>query len=253
MVRILAILGTLLPATLAVNSGLLRQSPFMQPELDHHAEDPDIADFIKAVSGRQRIGSVEKPQFSVANSFDGDGVPYGGIASFAHLNWTDCFSDASDETFDIAIVGMPFDLGVSYRPGARFGPGAARMASRRLLPGWSWDMDHGVNPFLSWAKVVDCGDIANSPFDKVKAIRQLSDGAEEILSRKAKATSHSESVRMITIGGDHTISEFMIHFLARANLSNAEKNSSTSSSRHISSLGPGIRPPFRFAYRYLAS
>ena len=35
---------------------------------------------------------------------------------------------------DIAVVGIPFDSGVSYRPGARFGPAAIREASRLLRP-----------------------------------------------------------------------------------------------------------------------
>jgi agmatinase len=63
-----------------------------------------------------------------------DDIPYSGIAYFAHLNATNCFSHDSDGTFDIGFVGAPFDLGVTYRPGARFGPAGARMGSRRLSP-----------------------------------------------------------------------------------------------------------------------
>ena len=33
---------------------------------------------------------------------------------------------------DVAILGMPFDSGTSYRPGARFGPQSIRQASRHL-------------------------------------------------------------------------------------------------------------------------
>lgn len=36
------------------------------------------------------------------------------------------------ESFDVAVVGVPFDSGVSYRSGARFGPSAIRQASRLL-------------------------------------------------------------------------------------------------------------------------
>lgn len=82
---------------------------------------------------------VRPLEFSVADSFDGDGVPYSGIASFGHLNYTNCFDRTSDGSYDVAIVGMPFDLGVTYRPGARFGPGAVRLASRRLFPEASWE------------------------------------------------------------------------------------------------------------------
>ena len=51
---------------------------------------------------------------------------FGGIGTFAHLEFTDCTNSDSSGTFDIGIVGHPFDLGVSYRPGARFGPNGAR-------------------------------------------------------------------------------------------------------------------------------
>lgn len=64
-----------------------------------------------------------------------------GIATFAHINWTNCFVPENDRSFDIGIVGMPFDLGVSYRPGQRFGPIATRMAAQRMAPFISWRLD----------------------------------------------------------------------------------------------------------------
>ncbi|CAI7654546.1 unnamed protein product [Penicillium bialowiezense] len=136
--------------------------------------------------------------FHLTNDFT---PPYSGIATFAHLNWTNCFSSASDESFDIGIVGAPFDLGVTYRPGERFGPLGARSGSRRMDPG----MDHGVNPFNDWASVVDCGDISNTPFDKLQAIHELEAGWKKIGSRKPQHEEKSKHVRLISIGGDHTI------------------------------------------------
>ncbi len=35
---------------------------------------------------------------------------------------------------DVAVLGVPFDSGVSYRPGARFGPAAVRAGSKLLRP-----------------------------------------------------------------------------------------------------------------------
>lgn len=55
-----------------------------------------------------------------------------GIVTFAHLPYVECTTSSADKTFDIGIVGHPFDLGVSYRPGARFGPNGARRGARRL-------------------------------------------------------------------------------------------------------------------------
>lgn len=69
-------------------------------------------------------------------------------------------------------------------------------------------MDHGkINPFRNWAKVVDCGDIANTPFDKLVAIHQLEKGMAAINKQTPKNVSVADAVRLISIGGDHTISE----------------------------------------------
>ena len=50
-------------------------------------------------------------------------------ATFARLPRIDQVPSA-----DVSIVGVPFDSGVSYRPGARFGPGHVRAASKLLRP-----------------------------------------------------------------------------------------------------------------------
>ncbi len=68
-------------------------------------------------------------------------------------------------------------------------------------------IDHGVNPFRNWATVTDCGDISNTPFDKLVAIQELEHGMKTINSMKPKNISASDAVRLITIGGDHTISK----------------------------------------------
>jgi agmatinase len=52
--------------------------------------------------------------------------------------FTECGLPDSSGSFDIGIVGHPFDLGVSFRPGARFGPNSVRNAGRRLWPGAGW-------------------------------------------------------------------------------------------------------------------
>ena len=47
---------------------------------------------------------------------------------------------------DIAIVGIPFDAGTSYRPGARFGPQAIRQASRHLRT--QYPPSYDTEPFI---------------------------------------------------------------------------------------------------------
>ena len=70
-----------------------------------------------------------------------------------------------EESFDIAVLGCPFDTAVSYRPGkalvglritvgARFGPKAIRAASGRQSPFRSFGPQMGINPYSNWAKLV---------------------------------------------------------------------------------------------------
>ena len=70
-------------------------------------------------------------------------------------------------------------------------------------------LDHGVNPFRNWAKVTDCGDISNTPFDKLVAIQELEHGMRTINGLSPKNVSVADAVRLITIGGDHTISAYL--------------------------------------------
>ena len=94
--------------------------------------------------------------------------------------------------WDVAIVGVPFDIGTSYRPGARFGPIGIRMGSRTLR---NWHPDLGVAPFGS-QQVVDAGDVACSTFVIDDAIRAIEEAALEL---------GGEGGRLLTLGGDHTI------------------------------------------------
>jgi agmatinase len=112
---------------------------------------------------------------------------FAGPSTFARLPRLDEVPRA-----EVGIVGVPFDAGVTYRPGARFGPIAVRNASR-LLRGYHPGLD--VQPFAT-QQVVDAGDIAANPFSIDEAIGQIQAGASEL----------GETVdRLIAIGGDHTI------------------------------------------------
>ena len=66
------------------------------------------------------------------------------------------------ESCDVAIVGIPFDAGTSYRPGARFGPQSIRQASRHLRTNYHPNYD--VEPFKV-QQVADAGDITCNPFN----------------------------------------------------------------------------------------
>jgi len=54
---------------------------------------------------------------------------------------------------DVAILGVPFDAGTSYRPGARFGPQAIRQASRHLRTNYHPAYDHAELTALAAATI----------------------------------------------------------------------------------------------------
>jgi agmatinase len=112
---------------------------------------------------------------------------FAGPATFARLPRID-----QVEAFDVAVVGVPFDSGVTYRPGARFGPAHVRESSRLLRP---YNPVQRVLPFTT-QQVVDAGDIAVNPFDIQSAVREVQSAAADLTSGGA---------RLVTIGGDHTI------------------------------------------------
>ncbi len=116
---------------------------------------------------------------------DASQVPrYAGLSTFARLPRLEDVGRA-----DVAIIGVPFDSSVSYRPGARFGPAHIRQSSRLLRP---HNPALRIDPFRV-LQVVDAGDIAVNPFSIQQAIAEI-----ESSVRAMDAT-------LLTLGGDHTI------------------------------------------------
>ncbi|KAI1927082.1 hypothetical protein LOZ66_003351 [Ophidiomyces ophidiicola] len=126
---------------------------------------------------------------------------FAGISTFAHLKHVKCLVEP-DELFDIAIIGAPFDTAVSYRPGARFGPRAIRAASARQMPGLGFNHRAGINPYMSWARILDCGDIPVVPFDNSIAERQM---YEAFLELGTRPTPKKGKAKLVTLGGDHSV------------------------------------------------
>jgi agmatinase len=122
---------------------------------------------------------------------------YAGPASFARLPGIN-----EVERADVAVVGVPFDGGTTFRPGARFGPQAVRQASR-LLRSYHPGLD--VEPFAS-QQVVDAGDVACTPFAIEEAIGQIERATDDLMGR---------ADRVIAIGGDHTIALPLLRAHAR--------------------------------------
>ena len=114
---------------------------------------------------------------------------YSGALSFLRRRY-----DKNLEGVDVAVIGVPFDLATTNRPGARLGPRAIRAASASLAwcRPYAWDFD----PFER-AHVVDWGDVFFDPGQP-----QL---VPEVI-REAYRTFTAAGVLPLTLGGDHFIS-----------------------------------------------
>ena len=122
---------------------------------------------------------------------------YAGPATFARLPGIDAVRNAH-----VAILGVPFDSGVVYRPGARFGPAAVRAGSRLLRPCNPWT---GSLPF-GRQQVADAGDVACTPFSIEQALAEIEHGAAEAAER---------ADHVLALGGDHTIALPLLREAAR--------------------------------------
>ncbi len=103
---------------------------------------------------------------------------------------------------DVAIVGVPYDGGTSYRPGARFGPREIRSQSSLIRP---YSYFQKVSPF-DRLNVADVGDVDAPPV----SIEKCYDAIESRIGAIADA-----GARPIVVGGDHSISLPVLRALAR--------------------------------------
>jgi agmatinase len=105
--------------------------------------------------------------------------------------------ERSDRGAAISIAGIPYDLGTSNRPGARFGPAAIRQASRMLVDG-----DH---PFAGFSPAdCDIADIGDFPIAHGDIAGTLS-----AIERAARGLDH-----LVALGGDHTVTLGLLRALA---------------------------------------
>lgn len=104
---------------------------------------------------------------------------------------------------DVAVAGVPFDTGASYRTGTRFGPEAIRSASVLLR---EWDPVLEVAT-LEALEIVDWGDVGLSPGDAERAVAQI---AEQL------APIAESGTLSLVLGGDHLVALGELRALAAA-------------------------------------
>jgi agmatinase len=93
---------------------------------------------------------------------------------------------------DVAIIGAPWDEGVSYRPGARFGPRAVRLATYQAA---EWHLELEVAP-LEALRVIDYGDALCVPGMAERSHTAIRERVGEVAQRR---------IIPMVIGGDHSI------------------------------------------------
>ncbi len=122
---------------------------------------------------------------------------FGQIATFMLLPAAE-----SLEGLDVALVGIPYDGGVSYRPGARFGPRAVREQSSLIRP---WHPVLKVHPFER-LRVADCGDVDVSPGSIEATYAAIAKRIDAVTAAGAAP---------VCVGGDHSITLGILRSLAR--------------------------------------
>ncbi len=120
------------------------------------------------------------------------GYVFGSVLTFAQRPLVTDVQQLVDWQPDVAVVGAPFDLGTTNRPGARFGPRALR--TQAYEPG-TFHLDLGLEIF-DWLEVVDVGD-AYCPHGMVQEC------LDNIKAKVAGIVEHG--IVPVVIGGDHTV------------------------------------------------
>ncbi|TPW31972.1 agmatinase [Pararhizobium mangrovi] len=161
---------------------------------------------------RQRYGndsaSVLDPKFrTVADKLFSEGgtrsAPYSGVPTFLDAPLHAVVPDAPDfGDLEVAISGMPMDLGVTNRPGSRFGPRALR-AIERIGP---------YNHVLECAPTFDLrvADIGDVPFASRYRLEACHADIEAHIQRIVDA-----GVVPLSVGGDHSITHPILKAVGR--------------------------------------
>ncbi len=103
---------------------------------------------------------------------------------------------------DVAILGVPIDIGTSWRSGTRFGPKQVRSESAMIRP---YNLQTGAAPFDS-LQVADIGDLAINTFSLSDSLRIIAQSYDAILNYDAIP---------MAIGGDHSITLPILRSIAK--------------------------------------
>ncbi len=117
---------------------------------------------------------------------------FAGVATFCRFPRLQDVEPAH-RPVDWAIYGVPYDGGVTYRPGARFGPRAIREASQYVKPA---HLELGVN-IAEKLSLADAGDAPVKPYSCKETL--------ESVAAWASALGDAATTKLFAVGGDHSI------------------------------------------------
>jgi agmatinase len=103
---------------------------------------------------------------------------------------------------DVALLGIPYDGGCSYRAGARHGPRHIRDQSSLIRP---WNPVLKVNPF-DRLRVADCGDVDVAPISIERTLEAIAERLETVAAAGAVP---------VCVGGDHSVTLGILRAVAR--------------------------------------
>ncbi|PQE06881.1 hypothetical protein CJF31_00010993 [Rutstroemia sp. NJR-2017a BVV2] len=146
---------------------------------------------------------------------------FSGISTFAHLDYKKCLT-TPEELFDIGILGVPFDTagrGLDQKlfvlpVQGRLGSEALSLNSQEAHTNLSVNARAGINPYTSFARILDCGDIPVTPLDNAVALEQMTAAYTELLNRKPLSSSLAHP-KIISLGGDHSIAVAALRSLSK--------------------------------------
>jgi agmatinase len=112
---------------------------------------------------------------------------FSGVATFMRLPHV-----TEPEELDVALIGIPYDGGTTYRPGPRFGPRHVREQSSIIRP---WNPVLNLNPFEQ-RRIADYGDLSINPLSIDDTFARITRQLDQVLAARA---------RTACVGGDHSI------------------------------------------------
>jgi agmatinase len=124
-------------------------------------------------------------------------LPFAGIATFARAPYAPLDAPNEEPPADAAVLGVPFDLAVGFRPGQRFAPRAVREASLRyaLPPEGFYDLRQD-RVRLAGLALRDAGDV-DLPSLEPELARERIEAAARALRARARLP--------VFLGGDHSV------------------------------------------------